>query len=67
MCGLFFYRFRKIPGDKCTGGFTPQTKVIDLNKECDEFGQAIVRKDEGKNINPAASSQVTISLSHVAI
>ena len=43
---LFLYRFRKIPGDKCQNGFKPTSKLIDLNKVCDEFGNKIVGADE---------------------
>ncbi|XP_052249120.1 sortilin-like isoform X5 [Dreissena polymorpha] len=38
--------YRKIPGDRCKDGFKPTSKLIDLNLQCDEYGQSLVRKDE---------------------
>ncbi|XP_060586327.1 sortilin-like [Ruditapes philippinarum] len=38
--------YRKIPGDKCKNGFKPTSKIIDLNKVCDEYGNSIVQFDE---------------------
>ncbi|WAR25468.1 SORT-like protein [Mya arenaria] len=39
--------YRKIPGDKCKEGYSPTSKLIDLHEKCDEFGNAIIKFDEG--------------------
>ncbi|XP_052780242.1 sortilin-like isoform X2 [Mya arenaria] len=54
--------YRKIPGDKCKEGYSPTSKLIDLHEKCDEFGNAIIKFDEGviyKESDESKQSDIT--------
>eukprot|EP00105_Crassostrea_gigas_P004941 XP_011418337.1 PREDICTED: sortilin [Crassostrea gigas] len=36
------YRYRKIPGDKCKGGFSPTGRQIDMTIQCSENSKELV-------------------------
>ena len=40
------FRYRKIPGDSCVGGFHPSSRKIDLLKACIEGDKGLVEIDE---------------------
>ncbi|XP_039270860.2 sortilin-like [Styela clava] len=57
--------YRKIPGDKCQGGFTPNSQVIPLHKKCkpseekkDDFG---VDKDNFSQYHPSGETKKSTS------
>ena len=40
------FRYRKIPGDACQGGFSPKGRRIDLSKQCSENSKQLVLEEE---------------------
>ncbi|XP_015207831.2 sortilin [Lepisosteus oculatus] len=55
--------YRKVPGDKCEGGFTPQRKEKNINKQCGAFSQASESKPETTIVTALTITIMIVALS----